>query len=91
MNKPPFRRKVNEKTAISTKINEKIKIPVKINEKTRKNQCKINANLEREKNTSKHAKTWIWEGLGLNLGGVWDALGRLLAALGRLLLIFLTF
>ena len=41
--------------------------------------------------TPKHIKKWIWEGLGLNLGGGWDALGRLLAALGRLLLTFLTF
>ena len=53
---------------------------------------KINAKsmqiLNLEKNHPKHAKKWIWEGLGLNLGGVWDALGRLLAALGRLLLIF---
>ena len=36
-----------------------------------------------KKKASKHEKTWIWEGLGLNLGGVWDALGRLLAARGR--------
>ena len=43
-----------------------------------------------KKKASEHGKTWIWEGLGLNLGGVWDALGRLLVALGRFLLIFLT-
>ena len=44
-----------------------------------------------KKKARKHAKKWIWEGLGLNLGRVWDALGRLLAALRRLLLIFGTF
>ena len=30
-------------------------------------------------------KKWIWVGLGLHLGGGWDALGRLLATFGRLL------
>ena len=33
----------------------------------------------------KSHKNSIWEALGLHLGGVWEALGRLLEALGRLL------
>ena len=36
-------------------------------------------------------KKWIWEGLGLHLGRVWDGLGRLLGALGRFLVAFLVF
>ena len=36
-------------------------------------------------NATKCLKKWIWEGLGLHLGGVWDSLGRLLDALRRLL------
>ena len=39
----------------------------------------------------KSPKNRIWEGLGLCLGGVWDALGRLLAAPERFLATFLTF
>ena len=35
-------------------------------------------------------KNWIWEGLGLHLGGVWDGLGPLWGALGRLLGFFWT-
>ena len=33
-------------------------------------------------------KNRIWEGRGLPLGKVWDGLGRLLGALGRLLAVF---
>ena len=33
----------------------------------------------------KSVKNWIWKGLGLHLGGVWGALGRLLGALGGFL------
>ena len=33
----------------------------------------------------KSIKNWIWEGLGLHLGGVWDGLGRLLGTFGRFL------
>ena len=33
----------------------------------------------------------IWEGLGLHLGRIWDALGPLLDALGRLLAVFWAF
>ena len=40
---------------------------------------------------NKHAKKWIWEGLGLNLAGVWGALGRLLATFGRIVLAFWAF
>ena len=36
-------------------------------------------------------KKWIWDGLGLHLGGGWDALGRLLDTLGRLWAIFWAF
>ena len=36
-------------------------------------------------------KKWIWDGLGPHLGRVWDALGRLVGALGRLLTIFWAF
>ena len=39
----------------------------------------------------KPLKNWIWDGFGLHLGGGWDALGRLLASLGRLLAVFGTF
>ena len=47
--------------------------------------------LNRKIKTKKMLKKWIWDGLGLHLGGVWDALGRLLGALGCLLAIFLVF
>ena len=30
---------------------------------------------------------WIWERLGLNLGGLWDGLKRLLDSFGRVLVI----
>ena len=33
-------------------------------------------------------KNQIWEGLGLHWGGVWEALGRLLGALGDSLAVF---
>ena len=35
--------------------------------------------------SKKMLKKWIWDGLGLHLGGGWDALGRLLVALGHCL------
>ena len=37
--------------------------------------------------SKKMLKKWIWDGLGLHLGGGWDALGRLLVTLGRFLAI----
>ena len=39
----------------------------------------------------KSIKNWIWEGLGLHLGGVWDGLGRLLDTFGRFLAVFWVF
>ena len=42
-------------------------------------------------NTKRSHKDRIWEGLGLHLGRVWDALGRLLVALVRLLAVFWAF
>ena len=36
----------------------------------------------------KSPKNWIWEGLGLHLGGVWERLWRLLGALGPFLAVF---
>ena len=42
-------------------------------------------------NVPKLLKQWIWGGLGLHLGGVWDGLGPLMGALGRLLAVFWTF
>ena len=33
-------------------------------------------------NAKKSLKIWIWEGLGLHLGGLWEGLGPLLGALG---------
>ena len=44
-----------------------------------------------KKTAKKSLKKWIWEGLGPHLGRVWDGLGYLLDALGRLLLVFGTF
>ena len=38
-----------------------------------------------EKKATKCPKEWIWDGLGLHLGGGWGALGRLLVALGSFL------
>ena len=35
-----------------------------------------------EKKATKYLKEWIWEGLGLHLGGGWHGLGRLLDAFG---------
>ena len=34
--------------------------------------------LGREQKATKCIKEWIWEGLGLHLGGGWRGLGRLL-------------
>ena len=57
-----------------------------------KNRSKIDKNsmqiVNRKIKAQKRLKKWIWEGLGLHLGGVWDGLGRLLGALGRLLAVF---
>ena len=39
----------------------------------------------------KSLKNWIWEGLGLHLGGFWEGPGRLLGALGRFLAVLLAF
>ena len=50
--------------------------------KTPKKRCKFAMRKERAK---KLLKNVIWEGLGLNLGGGWDALGHFLAILGRIL------
>ena len=41
--------------------------------------------LHKQNNVQKSLKNWFGEGLGLHLGGVWDGLGPLLGALGRLL------
>ena len=38
---------------------------------------------DQKKQAKKLPKNRIWKGLGLYLGGVWEALGHLLAALGR--------
>ena len=40
---------------------------------------------------TKSYKNWIGEGLGLHLGGVWDALERLAATFGRILTACWTF
>ena len=52
---------------------------------------KNDANLRPEKNTQKKPKNLILERLGLNLGRVWDALGRLGATFGRILTVCWTF
>ena len=39
----------------------------------------------------KSPKNWIWEGLGLHLGGVWGRLWHLLGALGLFLAVFRAF
>ena len=41
-----------------------------------------------KKEVTKLLEKSIWEGLGLNLGGFGDALGRLWATFGRMLLAF---
>ena len=35
-----------------------------------------------KKNVQKSLKKWIWEGLGLHFGRVWDGLGPLFGGLG---------
>ena len=53
---------------------------------------KNDANLRPEKNKRKKLfKNLIWEGLGLHLGRVWDALERLAATFGRILTACWTF
>ena len=44
-----------------------------------------------KKGTTKCLKNWIWEGLGLHLGGGWGGLGRLLGTFGCFLTIFWRF
>ena len=44
-----------------------------------------------KKDVQKSHKNRFSEGLGLHFGGVWDGLGLLLGALGRLLAVFWTF
>ena len=44
----------------------------------------------RKKQAKKLLKNLILESLGLNLGGGWDALGRLLATFGHILAVFWT-
>ena len=39
----------------------------------------------------KSLQNWIWEGLGLHLGGVWDGLGLFWRPLGGFLVVFLVF
>ena len=41
-----------------------------------------------KKRSTKWPEKWIWKGLGLHLGEVWDALGHLLATFGRILVVF---
>ena len=61
---------------------------IQIHKKSMKNLCKFCLwKIE----GPKYPKKWIWEGLGLHLERVWGGLGPLLAALGRLLLVFWTF
>ena len=43
--------------------------------------------LNPKKNNHKYPKNWIWEGLGLYLGGGWDGLGRLFGTFGRFLIV----
>ena len=64
---------------------------LKIQQKVRKNRHKIDAIFRCEKKTPNLLKKWIWEGLGLRLGRVWDGLGRLWGALKRFLVAFLVF
>ena len=63
---------------------------------------KINKKLEKIDETSmqlwsrkiksqKSRQNWIWEGLGLHLGGGWDGLGRLLSTFDHFLVVFLMF
>ena len=43
--------------------------------------------LKRKIKAKKIASKWIWDGLGLNLGRLWDGLGRLLVSFGHLLVV----
>ena len=53
---------------------------------------KKRSNLRPEKNKRQRLfKNLIWEGLGLHLGRVWDALERLAATFGRILTACWTF
>jgi len=47
--------------------------------------------LDVKKKAPKWLQNWIWEGLGLRLGGIWDGLGGLLGIFGRFLAVFLVF
>ena len=63
--------------------------------KSTKNHGKNDENsmqiLNGKKKATKCFKKWIWEGLGLHLGGVWDGLGRLLGTSRRLGAVFWVF
>ena len=56
--------------------------------KLQKKRCKFTT---RKKQAQKLFKNLIWEGLGLHLGRVWDALERLAATFGRILTACWTF
>ena len=56
--------------------------------KLQKKRCKFTT---RKKQTQKLFQNLIWEGLGLHLGRVWDALERLGATFGRILTACWTF
>ena len=47
--------------------------------------------LSGKKRIPKWLQKWIWEGLGLHLGGVWDTLGSLLGTFGPILVVFWKF
>ena len=63
--------------------------------KNHKNQQKIDKKsmqiLSGKKRIPKWLQKWIWEGLGLHLGGVWDTLGSLLGTFGPILVVFWEF
>ena len=56
--------------------------------KLQKKRCEF---MTRKKQAPKLFKNLIWEGLGLHLGRVWDALERLAATFGRILTACWTF
>ena len=64
-----------------------LKTHVKVTKKLIKNRCKFTI----KKMRKKAPKNLILEGVGLNLGRVWDALGSLVVTFGRILTLFWTF
>ena len=64
-------------------------------EQIAKNRQQIVKKTEKLKSWKIHAQkslqTRLWDGLGLDLGGFWGALGRLLRALGHFLSVFWAF